>query len=420
MLNRIFLVCLAIGATSFSYGQNGNELVYTDKNYQPFIKTVKLYPNNNLQDRDMQPPILSLSGGTGLILEFDALLEDYLFLQARIVHCNADWRPSRLTDIEFLSEYNSFDLNDFEYSVNTKTLFVHYTFQVPLTRVSGNYAVVIYQNSDVKDVVLTRRFVVYENTVSVSPSIGVSSGVSSRNFNQQVEFSLNYRGLNVSNPLLDFHVVVRQNQRWDNALRGLKPTLVRRDQKYLEYHHFTMENNFKGGNEFRFIDLRTYSFRGQHIAHINKESNPITALIVPDENRNRQVYSQYRDLNGQYFLETRETQAGLLEADYIDVTFQLNSNQKIGGDVYVIGAFNDWNKLPEYRLNYDKARQMYWKTFSLKQGVYSYMYHVDNDPYYFEGSFFQTENEYDILIYYREPGYFADRVVGYQAFRSGR
>lgn len=409
----VFLEILKVSA------QNGNDQFYADKNYQPFIKTVQLYPNNSQADREMQTPIISLQSRSGMMLEFDALLEDYLFLQAKLVHCNADWTPSRLSDFQFLSEFNAFDLNEFEYSVNTKTLFVHYTFEVPPTKVSGNYALVVYQNNDVRDVVLTKRFVVYENSISISPTVRLSTGVSARNFNQQVEFNLNYNQLNVSNPLTDFHVVIRQNQRWDNAIIGLKPTLVRRDQKYLEYHHFTMENNFKGGNEFRFFDLRTYNFRGQNVAHINKESNPMTATLRLDDNRSKQVYSQFRDLNGQYFIESREPQADILEADYITTTFQLNSTREIGGDVYVIGTFNDWKQNESSRLKYDKARQLYTTSIPLKQGVYSYMYWAENDPYYFEGSFFQTENQYEILIYYREPGFFTDRVVGYQAFYSG-
>lgn len=396
------------------------QIEYANKKYELFIKTVQLYPSNNLANQEMQTPIVSLKSNSVLMLEFDVLLEDYLFLQAKIIHCNADWTPSRLSDFKFLSDFNSFDLNDFEYSINTKTLYIHYTFQVPATKVSGNYLLLIYQNSDEKDIILSRRFVVYENTVNISPFVEISSDISARNFNQQVEFTINYNGLNVSNPLTDFHVVIRQNQRWDNAIIGLKPTLIRQDQKYLEYHHFTMENNFNGGNEFRFFDLRTYSFRGQHVSFINTNTNPISAFLAFDENRSKQIYTQYRDLNGQYFIETREPQAGILEEDYIDVTFQLNSNHKSEGDVYVLGAFNDWKKKPEYKLNYDKTRKLYWKTISLKQGVYSYTYYVNDNPYYFEGSFHQTENEYDILIYFRDLGHFVDRVVGYKAFNSAR
>ena len=393
-------------------------LEYSNKTYEPFIKTVKLYPNNNLPDREILAPVVSLNGNSGLILEFDALLEDYLFLQAKIIHCNADWTPSRLSDIDILSEFNSFDLNNFEYSINTKTLFVHYIFEVPPTRVSGNYIIMVYQNSDVKDVVLSRRFMVYENALNISTQIGISSGVSMRNFNQQIDFSFNYGRVNVSNPLLNFHVVIRQNQRWDNAIIGLQPTKVRRDQKYIEYHQFTMENNFKGGNEFRYLDLSTYSFRGQNVAFINDKSNPITAIMNIDKNRSNQPYAQYRDLNGQYIIDTQEPLADKLEADYIDVTFQLSSNQKLPDNVFVIGAFNDWQKLPSNKLSYDKSRKLYHKNISLKQGYYGYMYYLGNNPYYFDGSYYQTENEYDILIYYRESGYFTDRLVGYKAFNS--
>ncbi len=63
--------------------------------------------------------------------------------------------------------------------------------------------------------------------------------------------------------------MIRQNQRWDNAIRNLKPTMVREDQNQLEYEHFTVQNEFRGGNEFRFFDIRTLNFPGQNVANID-------------------------------------------------------------------------------------------------------------------------------------------------------
>jgi hypothetical protein len=55
----------------------------------------------------------------------------------------------------------------------------------------------------------------------------------------------------------------------------------------------------------------------------------------------------------------------------------------------------------------------------IKQGYYNYSYvHVQQgkfapDESKFEGSFSQTRNTYDIIIYHRAMGARADEIVGY-------
>ncbi len=413
---RLYIIAVLLSVSCWCAAQG--KIQYTDKTYQPFIKTTRLYPRFNTGDQDLQAPVVSLTSNPGLVLEFDALMEDYEQYQAKIIHCNADWTQSMLSDIEFLNEYNSFTLDDFEYSQNTTTLYVHYLFEVPPTKISGNYILLVYRNNDPEDILLTRRFVVFEDRASIKTNVGVSTAVTKRNANHQLDFSLNYTGLRVSNPLSDIFVVVRQNQRWDNAIYGLRPTLVRQDQSYMEYRHFTEENNFQAGNEFRFFDLRTYLFRGQNITYINSDTNPMIAHVFTDQSRAEGIYSEFRDLNGQYFIETREAQASYLESDYFNVKFQLSTPSPHPAGVYVVGAFNDWNRTESNKMTYDTDTQLYTCDILLKQGVYSYAYHAEGNPNRYEGSFFQTENDYDIIVYYRPLGAFTERVIGYSSFSS--
>ena len=414
----IILICIiSFGEISILKAQNSKE--FKDEIFKPFIKTVRLYPRLNTSDQDLQAPIVSLTSNPGLILEFDALLEDYEPFQAKLIHCNADWTRSMLSDIEILADYNSFDLNDFKYSENTNTLYTHYIFEVPKTKVSGNFILMVYRNGDQDDILFTSRFVVFENRVSIKTNPVLSTAVSQRDFNQQIEFSLNYGVLDISNPHSDVYVVIRQNQRWDNAIYGLRPTLVRQDQSFMEYRHFNQENNFKAGNEFRFFDLRTFRFRGQNISYIDSDAIPMIAHTFIDQSRSHGVYSQLKDLNGQYFIETREPQAGYLETDYFNTKFQLSSPKGEEGDVYVIGAFNNWQRNSENKMEFDPNTLLYTCDILLKQGVYSYNYYLEGNPYFFEGSYYQTENTYDILVYYRPLGSFTERVVGYSSFSAG-
>jgi len=423
MKKLVIHLCLLIVASKINpvLAQAGRDFIYQNQRYYDYVKSIRLFPVNNAPYQDMQAPIVPLQRSESLLLHFDLLMDEYIDIQAQIIHCDADWTQSVLNDIEFLYDYNTFDIRDFEYSENTKELFVYYWMYMPRLKKTGNYIVKVYQNGDPKDVLLTRRFVVYENRVGIESRIGLSSMVRARSFNQQIDFDILFSRLNIANPLTDISVVIRQNQRWDNAIAGLKPTAVRLDRNMLEYRHFNSENNFQGGNEFRFFDLRTYTFAGQNVAHVNYRAEPMTSELMIDKSRKGKGYSRYNDHNGNYYIASLEPGASYLEADYIEVKFSLQS-PNIDKSLYVIGAFNDWRKDPSTLMHYNAVASTYEIKLKLKQGFYNYLYSVDGkntDPSQMEGSHYQTRNEYDIIVYYRSFGAMTDQVVGYSSFRTG-
>ncbi|MBU2915159.1 type IX secretion system plug protein domain-containing protein [Reichenbachiella agariperforans] len=396
--------------------QNGE--VYENKKYDKAVGVVQLYPILNVGNQEMQPPIVHLQQTTELMLQFDMLTEEYDNLQAKIIHCNADWTQSVLNDIEFLYDYNTFDLRDFDYSENTLQLYVNYWMKMPKVKVSGNYIVQVYHDSRPDEVVLTRRFIVYEQLVNLDPGLRSSTSVRYRQTNQQIDFALSYPSLQVNNPMSDFKIVLLQNHRWDNAVQGLLPTSINQAASKLEYRHFNAENNFRGGNEFRFFDIRVYNFRGMNVGRVDKGARSIDAYVMRDKSRNQSVYSHSMDMNGSFYITTNEAAASYLQADYINVHFDL-AVQKIPEDIYVIGAFNNWRKDQFSRLTYNAQSQSYQAETLLKQGFYDYMYWVDGEnPYRFEGSFYQTQNDYEIIVYYRGFTDLADRVVGYTSVET--
>ncbi|MCV9388704.1 type IX secretion system plug protein [Reichenbachiella ulvae] len=410
----VFVACFMAGSATAQDSQ-----VYQNQKFDQAVGTVQLYPLVNTGDQEMRAPIITLDQTTELLLQFDMLTEEYDILQAKIIHCNSDWTKSVLNDIEFLYDYNTFDIRDFEYSENTRQLYVNYWMKMPRVKLSGNYVVQVYREGRPDDVILTRRFIVYEQNISINPGYRASTSVRFRQSNQQIDFAINYTAMDVTNPMREFKVVLRQNNRWDNAIFDLQPTSDNRANSTLEYRHFNAENNFKGGNEFRFFDIRVYNFRGINVSRIDKDNKRIDAYLATSESRGNSVYSQSRqDMNGSFFIMTNETGASYLEADYIHVHFDLKTSQ-VPQEVYAIGAFNDWAKNESSRLTYNPQAQSYQGVALLKQGYYDYMYWVDgDDPYLFENSFYQTENEYDILVYYRGFTDLADRVVGFASFKS--
>ena len=154
------------------------------------------------------------------------------------------------------------------------------------------------------------------------------------------------------------------------------------------------------------------------VAQIDPNTTPRTAELLPETTRNGQRYSQYDDINGQRVIESREFGNGATNGDYLNVGFHLRAEQPAPGPVYVLGALTDWQYKDEFKLTYDAAAQEYTGHALLKQGYYNYIYAVQTaqgpNSVYWEGSHQETENRYDLLVYYRPPGTRADLLIGYQ------
>src|SRR5690606_21149961 len=108
------------------------------------------------------------------------------------------------------------------------------------------------------------------------------------------------------------------------------------------------------------------------------------------------------------------------EADYIDVYFALaNYTPEENEEICVYGAFNNYQCTPESVLTFVPSSQLLETSIRLKQGYYNYSYAVRDkntgeiDYNKITGSFWQTENEYSALMYYRPWGKRYDLLIGY-------
>jgi len=146
--------------------------------------------------------------------------------------------------------------------------------------------------------------------------------------------------------------------------------------------------------------------------------------LKKDASRAIERYSTLFDINGQNRFRRLDAQDSDTEADYALVDFYLDYPQKISNDIYVFGEFSDWKLLPEYQLYWDDVQNSYRCQALLKQGFYNYAYAIPQsgktyaDLSFFEGSHWQTENDYQILVYHREIGSRYDRLVGFATFNS--
>ena len=399
-------------------GGTGKTLEYVDKAYEANIRTVLLYPATGVIQDVVQSPVINIDENIPLVLEFDELLGEYDYYFMRLVHCNRDWQPSSIFDIDIVDGYNEFPINNYELSFNTRTQYIHYRAVVPRVKVPGNYLLVVYRGSNRDDVVLSQRFMAYRDMTDVAPTVGLSTGVIQRRVNQQIEFTVRYDRLEISSPLEQFYVMVRQNQRWDQTLADLRPTMVRESNKELEYRHFDLENNFKAGNEYRFFDLRTLNFNGQNVAKVELQPTYARAWLRRDIDRGAQAYAEYLDINGQFVVNNVETGPDTrhIESDYVFVNFFLAADAPITGDVHVYGALSNWQANADNKMVYDAVNKGYRAELELKQGWYNYTYLVKSNAlpeHHFEGSHFETENQYEVFVYYRPIGGRGDLLAGY-------
>jgi hypothetical protein len=407
-----FVACTPIAQSSNNSAGNPKNLRLIDLAYEPQIKTVRLYPSGT-----PLLPAVSQLGQVNLVLEFDDLHTERDTYYAKILHCNHDWTRSDLQDLDFMTEYNEFPINNNEFSVDTHLPYVHYWVALPQVKLPGNYVVMVYRGSDKSDIILTRRFMVFDNQVSFTNDGRLIGSGSVADLNQQINFTVNYKNVNILNAMQDVHVNIRQNQRWDNMARDIRPSFAREIEKELEYRFFDDSKMFRGGNEFRFFDLRSLNYPGRNVANVDKSVKPYEVYIARDKTRKDEAYSQYDETNGSFTIENYDYN-DLAFTNYAYINFTLSS-PPVKGDVYVTGAFTNWNLDAENKMLYDSAKGNYTARMLLKQGWYDYQYLVKSPTlpsYFFEGSHFETENLYEIFVYYRPFQPRADLLIGYMRF----
>lgn len=415
----VLLAFLIFASTSGLFSQ-----VLEDKVYSEHINSVRLFPKGTQQDSQLDAPVVALSGGRPLVLLFDDIAYDPEQYSVKLIHCDANWQKSALRDNDFSVSFNEYNVQEYSYSVNTRIPYIHYSFTVPRVTKSGNYLLKVYRNRNENDVVLTRRFMVYEELFVVGASIVPPTQSEDRRALQQINVAVNYSKVDMTDPTTQVKVIIRQNHRWDNAKLLGKPTFLNQNSKSIRFEPFDGSSTFKAGNEFRFVDLRFIRATGVNVAEVKVEETVIFANALADKPRPGGVYSQYLDLNGQYVVFTNDRPGGdpEVESEYMYTTFYLEAEP--GKDIKMLGALTGWGNSPEAKMTYDQKTGHYSTSLLLKQGWYDYQYGFVTPEGYdtssIESSFFETENEYEVLVYYRALGSRYDQLAGYVYLQPNR
>ena len=375
------------------------------------IKTIQL---RTLQENNFSA-IVPL--GTVLQLSFDDLDADDKEYRYKIEHMTHDWKKSRLLPSQYIDGFDENTIINVTNSFNTFQNYTHYEVQIPnrntvITK-SGNYLLSVLD--DYGDTVFTRRFVLFENLATVGVAVSRSRNVKTLNSEQTVEFSIHHPKLRINNPQQEVNVVLLKNENWNKTIKGLQPTFFQ--QNVLRYT-YTNTTNFEGGNEYLNFDSKIIRNKSLNIVKITQEGRDVFHhYIFPYQYNPNSNYTYNPDINGQFIIRTLEGGSAKTEADYAMMHFTL----KVDGpflekEVHVYGAFNNFEINENTKLTYDFSDKSYKGEVLLKQGFYNYKYatvdqkgNVNTEE--INGSFFQTENEYKVLVYFKAFGSLYDKVV---------
>lgn len=367
------------------------------------------------------PPITQL-GGEPINISFDDLTHEYHRYTYRIEHCEADWTTSEeiFTSDYCEGYYEDNPIDDLVESINTNTLYTHYSLQIPNERcrlkIGGNYRLTVVDNNNDDTPILTVCFMVVEPLMKVGLSMTTNTDYDINKRHQQIAMDLKYGNLTVTSPETQIKTVVMQNGRWDNAVVNAKPQYVMNDG--LRWDH-CRDFIFNGGNEYRKFEILDPGHPTLGIETISWDGENYNAMIWTDEPRQSYVYDE--DANGAFYIRNSDNFENDYSSDYILTYFRLKS-PRLEGKVYLNASWTYDRFEPKYEMQYDDLAQLYTTTLPLKQGYYSYQYlWLRNDgttaPVPSEGNFYQTENQYQALVYYRSIGGRTDRLVGFGQIR---
>jgi len=394
-----------------------DSLIYSNYVYVEDIRTVQLFR----EGWNLSYPVLKLAGSDKLVLHFDLLKERPGTFYYTFIHCTKDWFKTDIFQTDYLEGFSDNEIEDYKSSFNTSVSYIHYTLTFPNDRVrfkiSGNYIVMVYPEGDPGHPVITQRFIVTEDAVKIDAKVHRPQMTADNNTRQQVDFILDLAGLSVNDPQRNIYACILQNGRWDNAKKDLKADFYGNNE--LKYTQISEKNIFRGGNEYRYFDIKSLKYQSEFIKKIDFAGSAYHIFLHPSENREFKPYFYSKDFNGKYFIAAQEGRDPDTDADYVYVYFSLPSAYPVkDGNIFISGALANWSFGNGNRMSYNDEKKQYECIMLLKQGWYNYEYKCLSEraeqemPAWFEGSHYETENDYLVIIYYRNPGERFDRVPG--------
>jgi hypothetical protein len=405
-IHNIKLALFIIFSTAWTYAQVQKEYPAPE-----YIKSIQF---NSGKEREIFP-VIAL--GEQMTLRFDDLNADEADYYYRIKHFNHDWTPSQLFQNEFLGGYDNLRINNYSTSFNTLQLYTHYRLNLPNQntqfKVSGNYMIEVYSAYD--ELVFSRRFCAFENGATVQAAVYRPQNMDRFNTHQSIHFAVTPNDNFFVNPKENIKVVILQNQQWNDRITDIRPQYF--SGNTLDYR-YEGPTQFEGGNEYLFFDTKDLRITTPNINYTNR-TDLYESYLNTDITRSILDYTYAPDINGNFEIRNimRPGNANT-DADYSFVYFSLAYPYKLdqNQEIYIYGAFNNFELNDLNRMYFNPALDIYEGVLLMKQGFHNYKYVLKQNDILFKnalsGTHALTENDYLILVYYRNIGGQYDALVG--------
>ena len=396
-----------------------------DKIFQKNIKTVQLNPYGD----QTAYPVIRLNSSDLLQLDFDDMDGDIKNYYYNIELRNADWSAVQMGYFDYARGYTNQRITTYRRSAQVLTRYTHYQLTFPgrdiMPTKAGNYVVKVFLDGDTSKLAFTRRFLVTDAGIAVSAQVQQPFGQPFFRSHQKIQFTVNAGRLNVSYPQQQIKVVILQNNRWDNCIQNIKPSIVRNNV----YEYNTEKDGIMPAmREWRWLDLTSFRLLSDRVRRQENTNTAYDLYVVPDLSRNTQRYIYYKDYNGIYAALTNENVNPYWNADYATVhfTYKPPGNMPYAKDLYLIGQITHYGTDDSAKMRWNPQQSVYETTLQLKQGYYDYAYALAGGnsglPAFItdetEGNIWETENQYTLLVYYRELGGRYDRLMNVTVINS--
>ncbi len=400
-LTFIFLLLAVLPAAGFH------------KVYDPQVKSLQVVVNQNW----LSLPVMKLNSEDRLHVGFDELSHDYQRYVYHLERCEADWTTAdEVFESDWLAGFNDNIIEDFEYSINTTVPYTHYSLTLPNDQcrltMSGNYRLHIREDDSDKDILIA-EFIVTEQSMQLSMAATTNTDTDTNGRHQQITMGINYRNLSVTQPEEQIRTVVMQNCREDNCRRNVRPSYI--SLNGLEWDH-CRDFIFEAGNEYRKFEVLDPSHPTMGIDYIRWDGDYYQVFPFLSEPRPNYLYDE--DADGAFYIRNSDNRENDTTSDYVWVNYRLQTEPLSNGHIVIDGMWTTDQDIDSYRLTYDDDSGLYTASILQKQGYYSYQYLWEQEDgrrttLTSEGCFYQTENRYQALVYYKEIGARTWRVVAY-------
>ncbi len=355
-------------------------------------------------------PIFLINQKETLNFEFDLLEGSPRRLYYSFKYCDRNWKESPIDILEIIEGLNENEINQFQTSFTTYVSYVHYRLNLlpPQLkfRQSGNYLLIIYDQES--HIYLTKKIYVVNPIFTATANF--VQPVDSRYIRtyQSLNILINTGNLNVFNPSQEIQLEIIQNG--NHLTKKILHEPLFFAGNILRYTR-TDEILFPGGKEFRGVDVRSIQRKGLAVQYWDEKKGEFHCYIKPDIFRKYKNYIFTFDYNGKMVYTSSDVPIDVARtrSEYFYLHFKLECKEKLENDVYVYGLISDWKLKEEFKMKYDPVEHAYTASIYTKNAWVDYGYATLDENRNIsmaeiDGDWYETENDYHILCYYRPFG----------------